>query len=184
MSRPILTAILLFSLCAPAAAQTIDENGVTIYRNQRTSGPRVTLDKKDDELYKGMIPGKRDDVAHITAKAAKTSAPNKLTWVGFIPEKRRTRIFFQFADAPVYDQSIASDKIVLTFSNTKAIEKNFMRVIDARFYKRVVKRIETKRRRGKKIVVTLFLREAAEPQFDASGNYLYVDFAHTPEKSQ
>ena len=82
--RHILTAALLFSICAPAAAQTIDENGVTVYRNQRASGPRVTLDKKDDELYKGMIPGKRDDVEHITRKAAKTAAPNKLTWIGFL----------------------------------------------------------------------------------------------------
>ncbi len=180
-ARHALLAVLLCALCAPAAAQTIDNNGVTIYRNQRNSGPRVTLDKKKDELYKGMIPGKRDDVEHITRKAAKTAAPNKLTWVGFIPEDRRTRVFFQFADAPNYEQSFQSDRIVLTFNNTKAIERNFLRVIDASFYKRVVRRIETKRRRGKKLTVTLFLRESAQPQFDASGNYLYVDFAHTPK---
>jgi len=73
-----------------------------------TNQPRVTLDKADDELYKGVIPGKRDEKDHISRslnkkKKAARRVDNTLTWIGFRAEERRTRIFIQGTSTPSYD---------------------------------------------------------------------------------
>ena len=180
----VLTSLAL-ATAAPAGlhAQQIDAGGVTVYRTLNNTEPRVPLDKSKQELYSGMIPGTRDDIGHITQKTQTTRAATKLTWVGFLPEERRTRVFLQFDGTPEYSQSMNAQKneLTLSFQNAKVVDKNLLHSIDTRFYRRAVRRITVKRKRNKRVVITLTLQSDAQPQIDTQGSYLYIDFAHDPD---
>lgn len=139
------------------------------------------------DLYRGIIPGRRDVLPHLEqaqAQGKSDSRPNQLTWIGFLPEESRTRVFFQGARAPQYEMQRSQDGRTLTinFRNARLPKRNFSRFIDTSYFERAVTRIETKARGGD-VVVTVHLREGAFPTVNREGDYLFFDFPHTPAQS-
>jgi hypothetical protein len=138
------------------------------------------LRKEQKEIYSGVIPGKRDEVKHIGRRAT-----SEITWIGFLPERTRTRVFIQTSGTPAYQSSRSQNKLTLTFNNSKLAAKNFSRHIDTRFHGRDVLRIDTIHKRGSKVVrIDLTLSNNAEPSIDQRGEYIYIDFKHTPPKKE
>ncbi|MBA2663013.1 MAG: AMIN domain-containing protein [Bradymonadaceae bacterium] len=146
------------------------------------------LGLEQKELYRGVIPGKRDRPAHLERAhiaGQKTADPNQLTWIGFVPEEKRTRVFLQAARTPQYQIGRSDDglKITVTLENTRLPQKNFSRFIDTSFFKRGVTRIETAQQRGGSVQVTIQLDARQEPTVTRDGDYIYLDFPHTPSSS-
>lgn len=129
-----------------------------------------------EKLYTGIIPGKRDDLPHLKDK---TRTYNLLTWIGFIPEKTRTRVFFQASEGTDYGMERSEDgsKIMLTFDNTRVENYNLMRFIDASYFGRDVKRIDVSRKR-KSVTVTISVAPGAQPNVSRKNGYIYFDFPH------
>ncbi len=141
------------------------------------------LSKEHTELYRGIIPGKRDEVAHMRwaqQRGAAANLPNPITWVGFQPEENRTRVFFQSPRPMQYQlqESAEANELVVIFSNAHIPSRNFSRFIDASHFGRVVERIEASEERGKRVKITLQMRERVEPNITTDGGYLYLDFPH------
>ncbi|RAL23653.1 hypothetical protein DL240_05700 [Lujinxingia litoralis] len=142
-----------------------------------------------DELYRGVIPGTRDEMAHLAdarRAGAQTGSPNQLTWIGFLPEASRTRVFFQSPRPMRYQvQRGAGEQpqVVLTFENAEIPTRNFSRFIDASFFKRAVTRIDARELSGGGVEVTIDLREEVNPQVSTDGEYLYLDFPHQTSRS-
>ena len=181
------------SSASPAAAASNGEGAevpvgsyrIGIYgQSDRTSREnRARLAAMDPtELYRGVIPGKRDEVDHISA-AAGGERYNPLTWVGFQAESERTRVFFQAPRALQY--RIGEDRetgdLLVTFSNARITERNFSRFIDASFFNRSVQRIEAREVRRGTVEVRITRRDGATPNVTVDGQYLYLDFPHRGE---
>lgn len=134
------------------------------------------LTAPQEKLYMGIIPGKRDALPHINDKAKKY---NVVTWIGFVPEKTRTRVFLQGTEGMDYtmDRSDDGSKITLTFNNTRVENYNLMRFIDASHFGREVKRIDASRK-SKTLTVTLTVVPGAQPNVSRTNGYIYLDFAH------
>lgn len=132
------------------------------------------------ELYRGVIPGERDEVDHIDVSP--DGAANPLTWVGFQPEESRTRVFFQAPRTLQYQISTdqESGDLVVTFTNARIMERNFGRLIDTSFFGRAVTRIEVREHRGN-VEVRLARRGNFAPEVSVDGQYLYLDFPYAPE---
>ena len=131
------------------------------------------------ELYRGVIPGKRDEVDHISA-SRNGERYNPLTWVGFQAEPDRTRVFFQAPQALQYrvGEDRETGDLLVTFSNARITERNFSRFIDASFFNRSVQRIEAREVRRGTVEVRITRRDGATPNVTVDGQYLYLDFAH------
>ncbi|TXC78084.1 hypothetical protein FRC91_04970 [Bradymonadales bacterium TMQ1] len=140
------------------------------------------------ELYRGVIPGTRDELPHLSdarREGARADRPNQLTWVGFQPEASRTRVFFQSPRPMRYrvNRGVGeSPSLVLVFEHAEISTRNFSRFIDASYFGRAVTRIDA-REVGGDVEVTILLREQVEPQVNAQGEYLYVDFPHQGSES-
>ncbi len=137
--------------------------------------PPRRLSREHTELYRGIIPGQRDEVEHLDKEDL-----NRLTWIGFQPEDDRTRVFFQAPDTIAYDVQEAFDEkgeLVIVFRDAEIGARNFARFIDASHFGRVVERIEA-REDGSDIHVVLTMNEAVEPDISAGEGYLYVDFPY------
>lgn len=132
------------------------------------------------ELYRGVIPGKRDAVDHIRSQP---NGANPLTWVGFQPEESRTRVFFQSPRPLQYrvNRDAESGDLLVVFSNARITERNFSRLIDTSYFNRNVTRIEARERRDRSVEVRISLRENVEPSVSTDGQYLYLDFPHRRE---
>lgn len=145
----------------------------------------LSLDTKD--LYRGVIPGTRDRTQHLERAhiaGQDTTSPNQLTWIGFVPEDTRTRVFLQSARTPEYEIARSDDgkKFTITFSNTRLPERNFSRQIDTSFFKRPVKRIVAGQQKGS-VQVTIQLDKSQEPTIVRDGSYLFIDFPHSTAAS-
>lgn len=152
---------------------------------QNADDAQKALNLAIDELYRGIIPGKRDQVEHLSnAQRAGADAThrNELTWVGFHPTDEVTRVFLQTARKAEYDVRRSTDPalIEIVISNTDIAAKNFTRNIDTRFFGRNVKRVETKKINPSTIKVTIDLGTFQQPTIRESGNYIYLDFPYTP----
>ncbi len=131
------------------------------------------------ELYRGIIPGERDAVAHLSGD----DDLNRLTWIGFQPDADKTRVFFQAPDTISYQIQEAFDEqseLVVVFSDAEIAARNFSRFIDASHFGRVIERIET-HEEGRDIHVTLKMNQAVEPEVSTDEGYLYFDFPHQSE---
>lgn len=151
--------------------------------HQRQKRAAEFLSRDDTELYRGVIPGKRDEVEHLSElkrRAQSSADPNPITWIGFQPEDDKTRVFIQ-APRPVEyrlrDASEGND-LILIFRNATIPKRNFSRFIDTTHFDRIVQRIEATERSGATVEVTLSMRDKATPQLSTEGGYLYIDFAH------
>ncbi len=149
-------------------------------RQERT---REVLARDHTELYRGIIPGKRDDIPHLErAKkdGERTDRPNPLTWVGFQPEETRTRIFFQSPRTMQYrlQESREGDNLIVIFDNASISTRNFSRFIDTSYFDRSIQRIEAAETRDGNVRVTLTMRDDVRPSVSTDGQYLYVDFPH------
>ena len=153
--------------------------GITVF--QRKGGTKEELKKlelKPEEMYRGVIPGTRDEVTHLNrARQKGATGTNQLIWVGFQPREQSTRVFFQTAREADYTIGREGNAIVLTFNDTKLSARNFGRFIDASFFNRNVVRIESKRVGKKTVKVTIQLREAEQPRVNTTSNYVYLDFS-------
>jgi hypothetical protein len=139
------------------------------------------------DLYRGIVPGRRDALPHLEkaqVQGRNSAQPNQLTWIGFLPEETRTRVFFQGARAPQYEMQRSQDgkTLTITFRNAKLPQRNFSRFIDTSYFNRNVMRIESKAQRGD-VVIQVSLREEAFPTVNREGDYLFFDFTHTPASS-
>lgn len=183
----LATAMLLLSITSPALAQDGESTDTSIVRGNAPKEEAKTQDPKD--IYSGIIPGVRNLVNHVSkalAKGENNETPNQLTWIGFQPEKNRTRVFLQVASVPSYQMSRSDDKttITLTLPNTKITTRNVTRPVIATPYKRAIKTIHAKRGRKNTVIVKMTVKPDADPQISQSGNFLYIDFAHTPKEEE
>jgi|GEM_PF-6341038 hypothetical protein len=180
-SKMMFVAGALLALTSIPAAVSAQGTDTTVFRNSNT-GPRVTLDKEQKELYGGIIPGSRDELKHLDGANRRY---NMLQWIGFEPQENRTRVFIKATPGIPYDMNRSEDgtQITLTFDNTVVENYNLMRFIDTSYYKRSVKRIEAKRKR-KVVTVTLTVEPGAQPNVDQTGDYIYFDFPYSGEESE
>lgn len=156
------------------------ENSVTVFRRSgdSESSVRETLDFKPEEMYRGVIPGTRDEVEHLEeARKSATSSSNTLTWIGFQPREQSTRVFIQTARAPDYRVSRDGTTVVLTLANTKLSARNFSRSIDTEFFDRNVRGIDSKQVNRTTVEVRIRLAKGEEPRVNATSSYVYVDFS-------
>ena len=143
--------------------------------------PQELLEREENELYQGVIPGQRDDVDHLRAlKEEAGDDPTVITWVGFRPEDDRTRVFFQSPQPVQYqvDEVRDGNQLSVTFERATIPERNFTRFIDASHFDRAVERIEVEELGGGDVEVTLQLNEDLVPATTIDGQYLYLDFPH------
>lgn len=144
-------------------------------------GARQTLDLTLDKLYRGVIPGMRDTVAHLSkahAKGQNQANRNELTWLGFEPTDDYTRVFFQTARKADYNilRKQNPAQIEVTLTNTEIAARNFGRFIDTRFFGRNVKRVEATQLDPSTLKIIIELETFAQPTVRESGNYIYLDF--------
>lgn len=149
-------------------------------------GPRTTLDMAIEQMYRGVIPGKRDEVEHLNKEDDDgVTGPNRLTWLGFQPDDARTRIFIQTSREADYEQSVNTEKktMTLTLYNTELSDKNFSRFVDTSFFDRNVQMIEAKDG-GDSVVISIEMSEVERPAIQQAANYLYLDFPHESGKAK
>src|SRR5690554_3736647 len=144
-------------------------------------GARETLDLTLDKLYRGVIPGMRDTVAHLSkaqTKGQNQANRNELTWLGFEPTDDYTRVFFQTARKADYNilRKQNPAQIEVTLSNTEIAARNFGRFIDTRYFGRNVRRVEATQLNASTLKIIIELEKFAQPTVRESDNYIYLDF--------
>ena len=155
-----------------------------------SSAPRTTLDMAIDKMYRGIIPGKRDQVDHLREKDEQDSAtlgPNRLTWIGFQPEDDKTRIFVQTSRRADYnmERKPAKKTLVLRIEDTKITARNFSRFIDTSYFDRNIQKITTKKAEDGAVEIHIEVSEMESPMIQQDGGYLYADFPYeSKEKSK
>lgn len=160
-----------------AAADTTSY--VTVFQPGGASQP-LPVDLTPDQMYRGVIPGTRDEVSHLSraqSQASDSSNRNALTWVGFQATDDTTRVFFQTGRSASPDLSVDGSQLKVTFNDTRLSARNFGRFIDTTFFNRNVTRIEVKQVDRTTVVATISLRESEQPSVDRSGNYVYLNFS-------
>lgn len=157
------------------------ESHVTVFRGGGASAP-LPVDLTPEKMYRGIIPGTRDEVLHLT-KAREQSGSNQIVWVGFQPRDNSTRVFFQTTQNADYSVGEDNGMITVTFSGTKLAAGNFARFIDTSFFNRNVTRIEVEKVDRSTVVAKISLRSFARPDVDRSGGYITLDFAHSESSS-
>lgn len=176
---------------APALAQ--DKGGSqgterTVMRESIDNAQDDIMSQPQDKIYSGVIPGTRDSVKHIegSLQKGKNSSGSLLTWVGFVPEDNRTRVFVQMGGEHNYEMSRSKDgrTIILTYTNTKIGARNVTRPIDTSGYKRDVTGIQVKNKGRGKVTVAINVKDNASPQISQEGPFLYLDFAYTKPQSE
>lgn len=161
-----------------------DTSYVTVFQPGGANAP-LPVDLTPDKMYRGVIPGTRDEVSHLIKareKAADRSNRNAVTWVGFQANDKSTRVFFQTGRESNYDLGQADGAVTVTFNDTRLSARNFGRFIDTSFFNRNVTRIEVKQVDKSTVVATISLRRSEQPDVDRSGNYLYLDFSSATTK--
>jgi hypothetical protein len=159
---------------------------ITIFSGAKNSknSPRTTLDVAIDQLYRGVIPGTRDEVAHLSRakqSGANASESNQLTWLGFRPTDSTTRVFFQTARKADYHIRRKQDPAVIevVVKNTKISASNFSRFIDTSFFGRNIKRVEAKKTDSTTVEISIELGTFEQPTVRQEGSYVYLDFPYT-----
>ena len=116
-------------------------NYVTVFNRAYQRKRGLALNLPQEKLYRGIIPGTRDDMPHL--QRARSKSGNRLTWIGFQPKEEGARIFIQTSQSPSFDVSDDGTTITVTLSETKIPLRNFSRFIDTTYFKRNVVRIES-----------------------------------------
>lgn len=151
-------------------------NYVTVFQsgafNQK---PVEALNLTETEMYRGIIPGKRDSVAHLSSDG---TGDNRITWIGFQAKDDSSRVFFQTTRAADYQivSGDASNVLVVRFANTKIPVRNFKRFIDTSAFDWNVRRIDARQASKEVVEVTIELESDEEPIISRNGGYLYLDF--------
>lgn len=157
---------------------------VTVFRPGGAQAP-LPVDLTPEKMYRGVIPGTRDEVTHLTdarQEGADRSNRNRVTWIGFQARDESTRIFVQTAREADYTLGEGEEgSVTLTFNDTRLSARNFGRFVDTSFFDRNVTRIEVDQVDKTTVVATISLRQYERPDVDRNGNYLYLDFSHTPQ---
>lgn len=145
------------------------------------------FDQPADKIYRGVIPGARDQVDHLEQEASETSSSklNRLTWIGFQPKDDKSRIFLQFAQSPEYSVSRRDDgkTIAVKLDRTQVAAGNFRRQIDTRFFERSIRGIDTDATGNDTVELLIRLEESKSPSVETDGNYLNVDFSYEKPKA-
>ncbi len=165
---------------AVTGSYRISLHGTAGTREQERERQRI-LSLEADEIYRGVIPGKRDEVEHLRRaheEGSRSDRPNNLTWIGFQPEEQRTRVFFQSPRPMEYQIQRDPDGLVVTFQNATIPARNFSRLIDTSYFHRSVSQIEASQVGDRTVEVRLELRGSPEPTVRTEGKYLFLDFPH------
>lgn len=170
--------------------ESMESYQIRIHKDSESGGDKQkadTADRPEEQMYKGIIPGKRENVDHLKEEreAGKSpSGPNRLTWIGFQPKDDKTRIFVQMARQPDYSVSREEDgkHVVISLQNAKITAGNFRRQIDTRYFDRAVQRIDTKAVGDNTVELHISLATAKSPSVEVKEDYLYVDFGHETSK--
>ncbi len=161
---------------------------LTNHAIQMSSGQpqkRETLSLKPEEMYRGVIPGTRDEVKHLSrARKKGETSTNRVLWIGFQPRDQSTRVFIQTAREANYEVSTEGNDVVLTLSDAKLSARNFSRFIDTTYFKRNVQRIESKRLGRDSVEVRITLLKSERPQVNSTTNYVYLEFSADEVKSE
>lgn len=173
-----LSILAIISLCTSAAFA------------QSPPAADKRVDSVDDltvpqeEIYKGVIPGKRPELPRLEQERQQMKKHNLITWIGFVPEETRTRVFIQVSEGADYQMSTSDDgrQIILTFENTKVENFNLTRFVDASHFDREVTRIDAQRKRNV-VTVTITTAAGASPNISRNTDFIYFDFSHTPKQS-
>lgn len=188
-STPAATTTAAPTVTRADTAQSADAGGesseadttsyVTVFRPGGASQP-LPVDLAPDQMYRGVIPGTRDEVSHLSRaqqQASDSTNRNQITWVGFQASDDTTRVFFQTGRGANPDVSTEGNTLKVTFNDTRLSARNFGRFIDTSFFNRNVTRIEVKQVNRTTVVATISLREGEQPSVDRSGNYVYLNFS-------
>lgn len=137
----------------------------------------TSVDLSEEELYRGVIPGTRDEVKHMDrARQQGASGPNQITWVGFQAKDDMGRVFFQTARHAEYSLTRSDNTVRVRFENMRIPTRNFSRFIDASYFGKNVQKIEARQVARNTVEVSITLREDEQPTVQRSGNYIYLDF--------
>ncbi len=172
----LLAATLMMSVGVSASAQDdVDPNN---------RGPEETKKAADEDIYKGIIPGKRDTKEHINKSASRKRAATKVLWIGYLPQDTRTRIFVQTDGSSDYDTTRGADgtTFTITIPGAKLADRNLRRDIDASYHGRDVSYIKISDKR-KEVKLTMTVKPGVDPRISTSGNYINIDFPHSPKSN-
>ena len=175
--------------------QSMESYEIRIHEDSKSgsggdSRKSAKMNRPDNQMYKGIIPGDRDEVDHLKEEqesGRSRSAANRLTWIGFQPKDDKTRVFIQMSRSPDYSVSRRDDgkRVVITLDNAKVSAGNFRRDIDTSYFERALTGIKTKVVGQSTIELHIDLREAKSPTVEAKDDYLYVDFDYdNPRKNE
>jgi hypothetical protein len=151
-------------------------NYITVFAGGSGSQkPVEELNLSETEMYRGVIPGKRDSVSHLSQD---DSGDNRITWIGFQAKEDSSRVFFQTVRPADYEilSGDTSNILVVRFSDTKIPVRNFKRFIDTSAFEWNVRRIDAKQAGRNAVEVTIELASDEEPIISRNGGYLYLDF--------
>jgi hypothetical protein len=166
--------------------QELQPSYVTVFRPGGAQAP-LPVDLSPDKMYRGIIPGTRDEVSHLTKaqeKGSQSGNVNYVTWVGFQANDDSTRVFFQTAREADYSIGQGEEgAVTVTFNDARLSARNFGRFVDTSFFDRNVTQIRLKQVDKRTVVATISLQQYESPDVDRNGNYLYLDFPHTPSTS-
>ena len=141
-------------------------------------GLRELLATPRIQLYQGIIPGERDEVAGFFDPDHLAPDDNVVTWVGFDARPDKTRVFVQTVH-PVNPRLEAGDEpntVRIVLPNTGITKSNFERFIDTSYFGRTVERIETTETGAGDVELRLTLVEPMRPALSTDGEYLRIDF--------
>ena len=175
--RRLGVALLCVFIALPSAWAQQQQEGTPPPGGAQGETSVEDLSAPQEQLYHGVVPGKRDELARATKRRSTRYAT--LTWIGFQAEQTRTRVFIQSPDKPDYSESISEDgsELTLTFKDAVVENYNLTRFIDASHYERAVKRIDVSSK-GKVVRVKLTLSPGVQPTISRKDEYLYIDFPH------
>lgn len=144
--------------------------------------PVEELNLEETEMYRGIIPGKRDSVDHLSRDE---DGANRITWIGFQSKETSSRVFFQTVRTAEYEilSGDASNVLVVRFTDTKIPVRNFKRFIDTSAFEWNVRRIDARQASSGTVEVTIELESDEEPIISRNGGYLYLDFKKKVDKT-
>lgn len=131
-----------------------------------------------EEIYGGVIPGKRDWHARDQRRRDRHGRRNELTWIGFMPGENggNNTLFLQTLHEIDYQINTSQDglSIEVVLANTRAPRDNTRRRLDTRYWPTAV--VETQARRsGRRTVVTITLHRAVSHTTRQEDGFLYIE---------
>lgn len=174
-----------------ASDQSSGRNIIGSIRRYDISDPKQAfygLNLPQNQLYRGIIPGVRDTLPHISRQqkiGEKSKKSSRLTWIGFQRMEDKSRVFLQTHGVPAFqvERGKKEGEVIVILQNTRPATYNFKRNMDTRWFPRAITGIRSYQK-GKDTHVSIQLRSQVEFSIVPQGNYLYMDFDDTAIEKQ